>query len=191
WVWGMLGVVAALLAGLRIAVGGGYALSMVGPSLATSAFGVTLATGAIPALLGLALFLPALVAGVLVVQNASGLAFPAWFPPGAGRSRGFEATGTRLIGFFATLLVLLFALLPAVLVGGVVGLVGWPWLGAWACVPAGLVAALPMWAEAAAAVPVPRRLFAAFDGAGEAVGWSNRSIGSKGAGAGASPAPGP
>jgi ABC-2 type transport system permease protein len=169
WLWGLLGVVAALLAGLRISVVGGYAAPLVGQAFATTAFGVSVWDLAIPGLLGLALFLPSLVAVVLVVQNAAVLALPAWFPPGARRARGFEATGTRLIGFFGTLLILAFALLPAVLVGGAVGLVGWPWLEAWACVPAGLVAALPLWAEAAAAVPLLGRLFASFDVAVEPV----------------------
>src|SRR5262249_4791589 len=86
------------LVGLRIAMAGGYALSLVRQALATNAFGVSLAELAIPALLGLALFLPALVAVVLVVQNAAVLAFPAWFPPGARRSSRVGATGPRAAG---------------------------------------------------------------------------------------------
>src|SRR5262249_52525457 len=100
WIWTVLGAVAALVLGLRVSAFAGSASPEVRQPLVAPAFGPPLSALAVPSLLGQALFLPALVAVVLVLQNGAVLAFPAWFPPGARRSRGFEATGTRLIGFF-------------------------------------------------------------------------------------------
>ncbi len=115
-----------------------------------------------PGLFALVFLLPALVATVLVVQNAAVLTFPAWFPPG-GRRRGIEAMGTRLIAFAATMLLLLIAFVPAALVGLVVAVLGWSILGPWSLVPAMAAASLPVWIEAAAGVALLGRLFARFD----------------------------
>lgn len=115
-----------------------------------------------PGALALVFLLPALAAAVLVVQNAAVLAFPAWFPPG-GQRRGIEATGTRLIAFAGTMLLLTLALIPGVLVGSLVAVLGWSALGPWSLVPAMAAASLPVWIEAAAGVALLGRLFARFD----------------------------
>ncbi len=115
-----------------------------------------------PGLFALAFLLPALAAAVLVVQNAAVLAFPAWFPPG-GQRRGIEATGTRLIAFAGTMLLLMLAFIPALLAGSLVAVLGWSILGPWSLVPAMAAASLPVWIEAAAGVALLGRLFARFD----------------------------
>lgn len=115
-----------------------------------------------PGLFALVFLLPALAAAVLVVQNAAVLTFPAWFPPG-GQRRGIEATGTRLIAFAGTMLLLMIAFIPAVLAGSLVAVLGWTILGPWSLVPAMAAASLPVWIEAAAGVALLGRLFARFD----------------------------
>ena len=115
-----------------------------------------------PGLFALVFLLPALAAAVLVVQNAAVLTFPAWFPPG-GQRRGIEATGTRLIAFAGTMLLLMLALIPAVLAGSLAAFLGSSVLGPWSLVPAIAAASLPIWIEAAAGVALLGRLFARFD----------------------------
>jgi ABC-2 type transport system permease protein len=115
-----------------------------------------------PGLFALVFLLPALAAAVLVVQNAAVLTFPAWFPPG-GQRRGIEAMGTRLIAFAGTMLLLLLALIPAVLAGLLVAVLGWAVLGPWSLVPAMAAASLPVWIEAAAGVVLLGQLFSRFD----------------------------
>ncbi len=115
-----------------------------------------------PGLFALVFLLPALAAAVLVVQNAAVLTFPAWFPPG-GQRRGIEATGTRLIAFAGTMLLLMLAFIPGVLAGSLVAVLGWSILGPWSLVPAMAAASLPVWIEAAAGVALLGRLFARFD----------------------------
>ncbi|HVS51695.1 MAG TPA: putative ABC exporter domain-containing protein [Opitutaceae bacterium] len=74
---------------------------------------IRLATG-----LWLAPIVPALVALQLLVPNAAAILFPAWFQ--ASRTRGGpEVAGQRMIFFFAQLLTMVLALLPAVALAGV------------------------------------------------------------------------
>jgi ABC-2 type transport system permease protein len=115
-----------------------------------------------PGLFALVFPLPALAAAVLVVQNAAVLTFPGWFPPG-GQRRGIEATGTRLIAFAGTMLLLMIASIPGVLAGSLVAVLAWRILGPWSLVPAMAAASLPVWIEAAAGVALLGRLFARFD----------------------------
>jgi hypothetical protein len=66
----------------------------------------------------LATLVPPVVALQLFVPNAAALIFPAWFQ--ATRQRGgggIDVMGQRLIFFFAQLLTMIFALLPAVFAG--------------------------------------------------------------------------
>jgi hypothetical protein len=66
----------------------------------------------------LATLVPPLVALQLFVPNAAALVFPAWFQ--ATRQRGgggIDVMGQRLIFFFAQLLTMIVALLPAVFAG--------------------------------------------------------------------------
>jgi hypothetical protein len=168
WIWGLLGASVAAAAGSWLALGArSVPLAVRGVLRFQTPLSGELV---IPAALGLALFLPALSAAVLVVQNGIALAFPAWFPPGPRRARGFEATGTRLLTLLGTLLVVVFALIPAGLIAAPVAWLGWKVVGAWALLPAGIGAAAAVLAEAVAATFLLGRLFAAFDVSKEELG---------------------
>ena len=71
--------------------------------------------------------------------------------------------GTRLIAFFGTMVLLLFALIPAALAAALVGFLVWSILGPWSLVPAAAAASLPVWLEVAGGVALLARLFARFD----------------------------
>jgi hypothetical protein len=117
----------------------------------------------VPISLTVAVFLPALVVAALVVQNASVLAFPAWFPAGRKRAVGLEQAGLRMLSFLGTSLVLGLALIPAALLAGPLIFFTFRPLGLW-CLPlAAVLAALPVLAEAAAGVFLLARLFERFD----------------------------
>ena len=62
---------------------------------------------------GLAILAPALALIQLIVPNAAALLFPAWFQATRTRGGGPEVIGQRMIFFFAQLLTMLLALLPA------------------------------------------------------------------------------
>lgn len=66
----------------------------------------------------LGLITPALVTLQLLVPNAATLLFPAWFQSARQRERGIEVMGQRMIFFFAQLLTMAVALVPAVLIAG-------------------------------------------------------------------------
>lgn len=63
--------------------------------------------------LGLAFIAPALIALQLLVPNAAALLFPAWFQMSRTRGGGPEVIGQRMIFFFAQLVMMALALLPA------------------------------------------------------------------------------
>ncbi len=71
----------------------------------------------ITAALGLAALIPALVALQLLVPNAAALLLPGWFQATRTRGGGPEVFGQRMIFFFAQLLTMVIALLPAVAIG--------------------------------------------------------------------------
>jgi putative ABC exporter len=122
----------------------------------------------VPVSLAVAVFMPALVVAALVVQNASVLAFPAWFPAGRRRAVGLEQMGLRMISFLGTSLVLGLALIPAALLAFPLIVVAYGRLGLW-CLPlAAIPAALTVFAEAAAGVLLLARLLERFDPARDA-----------------------
>ena len=67
----------------------------------------------------LAAITPPVVLLQLLVPNAAALLFPGWFQASRGRGGGPEVIGQRMIFFFAQLLTMIFALLPAVGVAAV------------------------------------------------------------------------
>lgn len=88
------------------------------PKLRDFAEGCTAPSSRLLLGLGGAVLVPPVVMLQLIVPNAAALVFPAWFQ--ATRQRGgggIDVMGQRLIFFFAQLLTMLLALLPAVLVG--------------------------------------------------------------------------
>jgi hypothetical protein len=65
---------------------------------------------------------PPVVLVLVLVQNAAVLLFPAWTTIGPERATGFEAMGQRILIFVGTAFALLVAVLPAALVGAVLGI---------------------------------------------------------------------
>jgi ABC-2 type transport system permease protein len=66
------------------------------------------------------LLAPGLILVELTLLNGMAVLFPAWISTGATRSRGVDALGQRLFTTSGVLLTLVVALLPAVLVAGIV-----------------------------------------------------------------------
>jgi len=59
---------------------------------------------------------------LVLVQNAAVLLFPAWIGVGRDRAVGLEATGQRILMTAGSMIVLVVALVPAGLAGGITGL---------------------------------------------------------------------
>ena len=116
--------------------------------------GAALATGILGVgTLGIAFILPPLTGLMLSIPFAATLYFPAWIENSASRGGGIEAMGQRLIFFAGYVVVLLVALLPAIICGGLAGAIVY-WLAS--IVPAifvsTLVGSLILGAEFAAVV---------------------------------------
>jgi ABC-2 type transport system permease protein len=95
-----------------------------------------------------AVLAPMLIAGQLIIQNAAVVLFPAWIVTGGARARGIEAMGQNMLMMAGTLLSLAIGVLPAAAVAGGLGallyaLVGWPGV-----LPAAIVFAGVLLAEA-------------------------------------------
>jgi ABC-2 type transport system permease protein len=151
--------------GIALAIASGRAAraAYLGTTLASPAAGFLRFEALAPVALTVAIVLPGLVTLSLVAQNASVLAFPAWFPAGRGRAVGLEQSGLRMLTFIGTALVLAVALVPAALLAGPVIFFTLKPLGLW-CLPIGAaLAVLPMLAETAAGVLLLARLFERFD----------------------------
>ncbi|MEY4938326.1 MAG: hypothetical protein RIQ93_61 [Verrucomicrobiota bacterium] len=86
----------------------------------------------VTATLWLAVITPALVTLQLLVPNAAALVFPAWFQISRGRG-GPEVAGLRMLFFFAQLLTMVLALLPAAAFAALLIFILHPFMGpAWA-----------------------------------------------------------
>lgn len=157
---GALSLLAGLGGALAIAAGRSLrgAVGAAGPLPRLAGTG-----GFLPAALGAAVFLPPLALLLVLGQNAATLAFPAWFPPGRKRTRGLEQFGVRLVAAAATLLLLGIALVPSALLVAVLLVAGGKALGVWALPVAALLASLPLWGEAAAAIALLAKLWERFD----------------------------
>lgn len=83
----------------------------------------TLFAPAMRTMLGLcvAFVVPPLAALQLFVPNGAALIFPAWYQASRTRGGGIDMMGQRMIFFFVQLLTMLVALVPALLVAGVLG----------------------------------------------------------------------
>jgi ABC-2 type transport system permease protein len=66
---------------------------------------------------------PGLIAVNLVAQNGIAVLFPAWVTIGTPRSQGVEVIGQRMLLLAGTMFVLIGAVLPAALIGGLSGFV--------------------------------------------------------------------
>jgi hypothetical protein len=83
---------------------------------------------------------PALVFAQLTIHNGVALLFPAWVPA-AGRPRGLDAMGQRIIMLGGTWILTAIMMLPAVIAGGIVWFASRPLLGVTAAVPGAIAAA--------------------------------------------------
>lgn len=72
--------------------------------------------------LGLAALMPILVTLQLLVPNAAALLFPGWFQTTRTRGGGPEVMGQRMIFFFAQLVTMVVALLPAAAIGAILAI---------------------------------------------------------------------
>lgn len=72
--------------------------------------------------LGLAALMPVLITLQLLVPNAAALLFPGWFQTTRTRGGGPEVMGQRMIFFFAQLVTMVLALLPAIGLGSILGI---------------------------------------------------------------------
>lgn len=91
---------------------------------------------------GLAVIAPALVALQLLVPNAAALVFPSWFQATRLRGGGPEVVGQRMIFFFAQLVTMAFALVPAAGIATLLIFIGHWLLGP---VSAVIIATLAVW----------------------------------------------
>jgi ABC-2 type transport system permease protein len=114
-----------------------------------------------------ALLFPCFTLIGLMIQNAAVLILPAWVQAGRASRRGIEAMGQRLISLAATLLLVIFAVLPAAAIFGALFLAGY-WVMGFAVGPlASLGAAIGLLAEAVLALVWLGRTFDRFDASRE------------------------
>jgi len=113
--------------------------------------------------LGAFILIPCLSLIGVLTQNAAALLVPGWVALGKAQPQGIEAMGQRMITMIASLVVLLFAVIPGAAVFGFAFLTGY-WLLGPAMVPlAALPAAAGLLLEAAVIVAWLGRLFEKFD----------------------------
>ncbi|HXN40645.1 MAG TPA: ABC transporter permease, partial [Myxococcaceae bacterium] len=113
--------------------------------------------------LGLALLLPALTLLNLLLRNAAVLLFPSWMAVDPHQTRGFEVMGQRLLTFAANLMLMLVAVLPAGITGGLLLLLLWGAVGAVALVLASGLAAGVLLVEVYFGLLLLGELFERFD----------------------------
>ena len=89
-------------------------------------------------------FSPTVIAGQYALHNSVAVMFPAWVPLGAGRPRGVEAMGQRMLMVYGTWFLLVLMLFPAGIVGGVLWLLLYRAIGALVFPIAALAGALIM-----------------------------------------------
>jgi hypothetical protein len=161
YAWGGIAIALAIAAG-RIARSAFLGTAVASP-LVSGSFSFLRLDVLVPVTLTAAIFVPSLVALALVVQNATVLAFPAWFPAGRRRAVGLEQTGLRMLSFLGTSLVLALALVPGALLAGPLIFFTFKAVGLWSLPIGAALAALPVLAEAAGGVFLLARLFERFD----------------------------
>jgi len=80
-----------------------------------------IATNRLPVTIAATVLAPALILTQLVIQNGIAVMFPAWIAIGTSRARGIDAMGQRMIMLFGSLVAVVFAIVPAAVVAGLVG----------------------------------------------------------------------
>ena len=94
------------------------------------------------------LILPALNALALGFQNALALLYPAWVQLGVETPGSVEFMGQQMLNVLVNVFMRVIALVPAMLIGGVAGALFAAKLGGLALIPAGLLFAATLYAEA-------------------------------------------
>jgi len=124
------------------------------------------------ALLAAGIAVPAFLVVVTLIQNAAALLFPAWVTLGPARSAGVEMIGQRMLTMAGSLLLMLIAFLPAVIVAAVaVAIAGVAGVdGVWRAVPGAIGLTVTLGFEAMLAVAWLGRLFERSDPAAELSG---------------------
>ena len=104
-----------------------------------------------PAALIALIALPTLNAITLTVANGAALLFPGWVRLGDGRAAGIEAMGQNVLGILVSRVLTMIALIPPLIVAGVVASLVDAWtgraMGVWSFVPAAPLAALVVFLE--------------------------------------------
>src|SRR5207248_4315455 len=77
--------------------------------------------GRVPYTAAAMLVVPGLILTQLVVQNALAVTFPAWVSSGAGRPRGIDAMGQRMLMVAGSLVALIVGVIPAVIAASAAG----------------------------------------------------------------------
>ena len=116
-----------------------WVFGAVGIFLSAATFSTTTLSLRIAGGLAGMILAPALVIAQFTIHNTAALLFPAWVPLGMGRPRGVDAMGQRVFMLGATWIMLVFAVAPGVIVGGIISfafrrLVGW-----WILIPAAAI----------------------------------------------------
>ena len=102
---------------------------------------------------GAALFvLPSLTFLSFVLENGMAVLFPAWVlvdrgAPAGASSRGIESMGLGIVTTGGRMIALVFLLIPATIVGGVVFAAGYPVVNVGAIAAGGLAAAVTLFGE--------------------------------------------
>jgi hypothetical protein len=106
----------------------------------------------IVAALSAAVLVPTLIVGQLVVQNAAVILLPGWITTGEERSHGIEAAGQNMLVLAGTLLAFSLGLVPAAIVGGLLGWICYLLVGIAGLVPAAVATSAVLGAEIGVAV---------------------------------------
>lgn len=116
-------------------------LTLAVPGVLLITFAGKLAPGyAVLAVIGLLIASPVINGLAVAIQNAIALLYPGWSKIGDSNAAGIEAVGQNLLVLIGTLVFIALSLLPALIVGGVVGGVLSLSLGPWAIAPGALAA---------------------------------------------------
>jgi len=160
-VWGEVVGSWCVLAALQwVLIGvGAFALAMSG----ATRIGSVPAAWLFAAAGGATLVLPGLTLVAVALQNALVVVFPAWVQIGSGRTRGFEASGQRILTLFGTLFALCVVALPAAASGGVAAWLLAPAFGPACTIVGAVIAAAWMVAEVAFACRLLGRLLDRLD----------------------------
>ena len=106
---------------------------------------------------------PAIVFAQYTIHNLAALLFPAWIQLGAGRARGVDVVGQRLILLGGTWLMLAVLLLPGAILGAILCLVFYSVVGPWVLIPGAMSCLVTVGVELFMATEAMGRLYDRLD----------------------------